>query len=471
MSEIPEALIRGRRAGSPGDLALRISTSRRVDLPLAEYDVAASRAHVDELARLGLISVNGLQALSTALEEVAAALTLGAFEWRDQYEDIHMNIEAAVSAAAGPELAGQLQAGRSRNEEIVTDERMWLRAAVGRLDERLLSLQRTLVRRAAQEVTTPLPAHTHTQPAQPVLLAHHLLAYVEMLERDRGRLADGAARANRSPAGSGAAAGSGLPLDRETVATRLGFDGPTANSLDAVSDRDYAIELVATCAIAAGHLSRMCGELVLWSTPYLGFVRLPDALSSGSSMLPNKRNPDPAELVRARAARADGAVTTLLGLVRGLPLAYHRDFQESRGPMLDAVADLELSIEVVDELFAAVAFDREAMRVAATRGHGLAVGLAERLLAAGVPFRAAHRRVGELVATADELGVDLAELSDAELRGALPELARSPTIIPTLDEALAAADVVGGTAPHRVEAAMRAAAARYAVELPTGAPA
>lgn len=466
MSNTHDPVVSGSRAGTPGELALRLSATLDVDRPLAGHDIRASRVHLGELARIGLISADGHQRLATALQAVGEAIQDGTFAWDPRNEDVHMNVEAAVSEAVGPELAGQLQAGRSRNEEIVTDERLWLKDAVASLDVRLASLERTLVKRAARESGTVLPAHTHTQPAQPVLLAHHLLAYVEMLERDRSRLADCAKRANRSPAGSGAAVGSGLPIDREAVAQQLGFAAPTANSLDAVSDRDYAVELLSASAVAAGHLSRMAGELVLWSTPYVGFASLPDDLSSGSSMLPNKRNPDPAELVRARAARAEGALVTVLSLLRGLPLAYHRDFQETRGPMLEAVASLELCLEVTDALFTGVAFDRERMRQAAGRGHALATALAERLVAAGVPFRAAHRRVGELVATAEGQGLDLSELPASELAAELPELADRTPIMPTLEEALAGADIIGGTAPARVRAAVAAAAARLGMEVP-----
>jgi argininosuccinate lyase len=461
-----EPIVSGPRAGTPGELALRLSATLDVDRPLATYDIRASKAHVGELTRIGLLDAAGRNRLVAALDEVEQQIGAGTFAWDARNEDVHMNVEAAVRESVGAELAGQLQAGRSRNEEVVTDERLWMREAVVRLDARLQVLQRTLVQRAVAELDTALPSHTHTQPAQPVLLAHHLLAYVEMLDRDRSRLADAAARADRCPAGSGAAVGSGLPLDREAVATALGFSAPTANSLDAVADRDYAVELLSACAIASGHLSRMAAELVLWSTPYVGFARLPDAFSSGSSMLPNKRNPDTAELVRARAASADGALVTVLGLVRGLPLAYHRDFQETRGPMLEAVASLELSLEAMDAVFAGVTFDLTAMRAAATRGHGLATALAERLVANGVPFRDAHRRVSELVAQADERGVDLAELDDATLHEALPELAHLETVMPTAEEALAGADVMGGTAPARVRAAVAEAAARFGVEVP-----
>jgi argininosuccinate lyase len=375
-----------------------------------------------------------------------------------------MNIEAAVIELVGPELGGHLQAGRSRNEEIVSDERRWLLDAARRLDVGLQRLKQTLVDRAQDETDTILPAHTHTQPAQPVLLAHHLLAYVEMLDRDRSRLADAASRADRSPAGSGAAVGSGLPIDRHRLASRLGFAAPSDNSLDAVADRDYAVELVSAIAIALGHLSRIAGELVLWSTPYVGFVRLADGYASGSSMLPNKRNPDSAELIRARASRVAGDLAALLSLTSGLPLAYHRDLQETRRAMFDAVASLELCSDVLAGALATATFDRSAMRAAAGRGHALATALAERMVRAGVPFRSAHQRVGRLVALAEERGCDLAELPDAELRQALPELAGLSSMMPTLEEAVAAADVRGGTAPHRVRAALEAARERLATQ-------
>jgi argininosuccinate lyase len=449
------ALWAGRFDAPAADAALALSDSLDVDLPLARHDVAASRVHVGELSRLGLLSEADARRLDDALAGVSEAVTAGTLEWRTEHEDIHMNVEAAVIDAVGPDLGGMLQAGRSRNDEIATDERRWLAEAIAGLREAIGRLRAAFVARAEQEIDTVLPAHTHTQPAQPVLLAHHLLAYVEMLDRDADRLADAADRADRSPAGSGAVAGSGLALDRERVAAALGFGGITDNSVDAVADRDYAIETVAAVAILLGHLSRLAGELVLWSTPYVGFARLDDAFSSGSSMLPNKRNPDSAELVRARAARVEGDLVTILSLVRGLPLAYHRDLQETRRPMFDAVASARLCLAVMTGVISSVTFQRDRMRAAAEGGHARAIVLAERLFAGGVPFREAHRRVGRLVARADEAGVDLAELPAAELDEALPELEGAS--FPTLAEAVAAADVHGGTAPARVRAALDAA--------------
>jgi argininosuccinate lyase len=451
----------GSRVQAPlTPVALELSSSTDVDRPLAVHDIAATRAHLHELERLGLLDAAGRTKLDEALASVASAIEDGSFAWSEEHEDVHMNVEAAVREAVGPELAGQLQAGRSRNEEVVTDERLWLLAAVARLDAALQKLQLTLLRRAEEHLDTILPAHTHTQPAQPMLLAHLLLACVEMLHRDRGRLADAAWRADASPAGSGAAVGSGLPLDRETVAKRIGFSAVTANSLDAVADRDYAVELTAAAATALMHLSRMAADLVSWSTPYYRFARIGDGHATGSSMLPNKRNPDIAELVRARAARAQGDLATVIGVQSGLPLGYHRDLQEARAPMQRTVASLELCLAAMDEMMAGVTFDPETMAAAAGSGHALATALAERLLRAGVPFRDAHWRVGELVAWAEAAGRDLTELPVADLRDALPELNELDPIVPTLAEAIAAADLPGGTAPNRVRAALDAARER-----------
>lgn len=457
------ALWDGRFDASAADAALSLSDSHDVDLPLAVHDIAASRVHVTELERLGLIDRGARARLDEALAAVGRELEDGSFSWRREHEDVHMNVEAAVIEAVGPALGGMLQAGRSRNEEVVTDERRWLLAATGELQSALRALGATIVERAAGEVDTVLPAHTHTQPAQPVLLAHHLLAYVEMFERDAQRLADAARRADRCPAGSGAVAGSGLALDRERIASELGFARVTDNSVDAIGDRDYALETVAALAILLGHLSRLAGELVLWSTPYIGFARLDDGFSSGSSMLPNKRNPDSAELVRARAARVEGDLVTILSVVRGLPLAYHRDFQETRRAMFDAVASAQQCLAVMAGIVASVSFDRERMRSAAEAGHARAVVLADRLVARGVPFRDAHRRVGRLVAGAEREGVDLADLPDEVLAHALPELGGD--VRPTLEEAVAAADVHGGTAPRRVLAALDDARTRLGLEV------
>ena len=445
-------------------VAVELSSTTDVDRPLAPYDLAASRAHLHELHRLGVIDANGLERLDDALAGIEAQIEAGTFAWDDQHEDVHMNVEAAVRDAVGPELAGQLQAGRSRNEEVVTDERLWVKAAVVRLDTGLRGLQETLIHRSEEHAEAILPAHTHTQPAQPMLLAHHLLAHLEMLDRDRARLADAARRVDASPAGSGAAVGSGLGIDRNAVAERLGFGGVTANSLDAVSDRDYAVELTSAAATGLMHLSRLAADLVAWSTPYYRFARIGDGYATGSSMLPNKRNPDVAELVRARAAAALGDLSSVLAVQTGLPLGYHRDLQETRAPMQRTVASLELALAAMDDMLRGVTFDTDAMATAAGSGHALATALAERLLRAGVPFRDAHWRVGELVAEAEAAGCDLTELPVDRLRAALPELAELDPIVPTLAEAVAAADLPGGTAPARVRSAL--AEARERIQRP-----
>ncbi len=451
------------------DALLLLAGTAEEDAPLAAHDVAASLVHVGELERLGLLTARDAAQARAALVDIGAELDAGTFAWRDAHEDIHMNVEATLAGRVGEAIAGQLQAGRSRNEEVVTDERRWLLATVATLDASLAALQEALLDQAdlAFAARAVLPALTHGQPAQPVLLAHQLLAWVEMLQRDRGRLADAAARADASPAGSGAVAGSGLQLDRTAIATALGFSRVTANSIDAVADRDYAAELVAACAIGAGHLSRLAGELAGWSAPSVGWVRLGDGYVSGSSMLPNKRNPDSCELVRARAARIAGDLAVILSVPRGLPLAYHRDLQETRAAMIGSTHSFGLCLQVMDGVVRSATFDHAAMRAAAEGGGLVATALAERLVAAGVPFREAHHRVGALVARAAESTSTLAELPAAILAKALPELAGRPDPVPTLDEALAAPDLPGGTAPARVGAALAVARARLATGEPS----
>ena len=463
-SPAPDALPRwaGATRAPLTEATLRLSETVAEDRPLAPHDVAASLVHVAELARLGLLTPVDAETATDALRGIGEELSAGTFAWRPEHEDIHMNVEAALAERVGETIAGQLQAGRSRNEEVVTDERRWLLAAVRDLDAGVAGLQAALLEQAAAalEARAVVPALTHGQPAQPVLLAHHLLAWVEMLERDRGRLAGAAERADASPAGSGAVAGSGLPLDREAVATALGFARISVNSIDAVADRDYAAELAAACAIGAGHLARLAGELAGWSAPQFGWVRLGDGYVSGSSMLPNKRNPDSCELVRGRAARIAADLAVILEVPRGLPLAYHRDLQETRAAMLDAATSLATCLEVMTGVVSSARFAYERMHADAGAGHPVATALAERLVAAGVPFREAHHRVGALVARAEEAGCALADLPAAILDETLPELSGSGRPIPTLEEALAAPDLPGGTAPVRVTRALAAARAR-----------
>jgi argininosuccinate lyase len=384
-----------------------------------------------------------------------------------------MNLEAALAERIGP-VAGKLHTGRSRNDQVATDLRLWLRRAIDRLDVAILGMERALVGLAERDGEAILPGTTHIQPAQPVLFAHHLLAYVEMLERDRGRLADCRRRANVSPLGAGALAGAGFPLDREGVAEELGFDGITANSLDAVSDRDFVVEALAAAALGMVHLSRLAEEITWWSNPRFGFVRVADAFSTGSSMMPNKRNPDPAELVRGRSARVIGALTAVLTLLKGLPLAYQRDLQDDKPPLFGAISIWEASLGVMAGLIETISIDRDRMRVAAAEGYTTATAVADALVRRGVPFRTAHHVVGSLVAEAEAEGVGLDAIPDAMIGLALgaagDETARALATeegigdelraAASVEGAIASLDVVGGTAPGRVAAALKAARTR-----------
>jgi argininosuccinate lyase len=463
----------GRFADSNDARVVDFTRSIDVDSALALVDLSGSIAHVHGLGRAGLLSADEVAALVAGLDGLRAEVEAGTLAWDPDLEDVHMNLEAALAARIGP-VAGKLHTGRSRNDQVATDLRLWLRRTIDGLDGGIVALERALVGLAEREGEAVLPGMTHIQPAQPVLFAHHLLAYVEMLERDRGRLADCRRRANVSPLGAGALAGAGYPLDREATASELGFDGVSANSLDAVSDRDFAVEFVAAAALAMVHLSRFAEELTWWSNPRFGFVRLADAFSTGSSMMPNKKNPDPAELVRGRAARVIGSLTGLLSLLKGLPLAYQRDLQEDKLPLFESAATLEASLGIMAGIVDTLGVDHERMRAAAEEGFTTATAVADALVRRGVPFRAAHHVVGALVASAERDGVRLVELDDATIRGALagsddpsaaalagdPGIAAELRTAAEIDGALATCDVIGGTAPARVSAALAAARAR-----------
>jgi argininosuccinate lyase len=405
------------------------------------------------------------------LADLRRDVEAGSLRWDPALEDVHLNLESALTERLGA-VAGKLHSGRSRNDQVATDLRLWTRRAIDRLDAGLVDFERALVDRAERDGDAILPGMTHVQPAQPVLLAHHLLAYVEMAERDRGRLADARRRLNVCPLGSGALAGAGYPLDREATAAELGFDGVTANSLDAVGDRDFVVETLAAVALGMVHLSRLAEEIVWWSNPRFGFVRVADAYATGSSMMPNKRNPDPAELVRGRAARAIAALTAVLGVLKGLPLGYQRDLQEDKPPLFGAVATYEASLAIMAGLVATLAIDRDRMRTAADEGYTTATAVADALVRRGVPFRAAHHVVGSLVAGAERGGIaTLGGLSEDAIRAALQgsddpiarALADEPAIgdavraAASVEGALASADVIGGTAPNRVADALAAA--------------
>ena len=449
------------------------TSSIEVDRELAADDLAGSIAHVRGLGRAGLLTDDQVDELVGGLTALAEDVAAGRFEWDPSLEDVHLNLESALAERIGP-VAGRLHTGRSRNDQVATDLRLWTRRAIDRLDAALLDFERSLVELAEREGTAVLPGATHIQPAQPVLFAHHLLAYVEMAERDRARLADARRRVNVSPLGAGALAGAGYPLDREATAAELGFDGVTANSLDAVSDRDFVVEVLAAVALGMVHLSRLAEELTWWSNPRFGFVRASDAFSTGSSIMPNKKNPDPAELVRGRSGRVIGALTAVLTVIKGLPLAYQRDLQEDKAPLFDAVAVYEASLGILAGMLTTLTVDAERMRVAAAEGFTTATAIADTLVRRGMPFRAAHHVVGSLVAQAEAGGLELDAIDDRMVGLALgasgdadaQALAADPAIgdairgAATLDGALAACDVIGGTAPTRVAAALRAARER-----------
>jgi argininosuccinate lyase len=444
-----------------------------VDRELAADDIAGSIAHVRGLSRAGLLTAEEVDELVGGLEGLADAVRDGSIEWDPALEDVHLNLESALADRIGA-VAGKLQTGRSRNDQVATDLRLWLRRAIDRIDRALLDFERSLVALAEREGTAILPGTTHIQPAQPVLFAHHLLAYVEMAERDRDRLADVRRRANVSPLGAGALAGAGYPLDREATAEELGFDDVTANSLDAVSDRDFVVEALGAIALGMVHLSRLAEEITWWSNPRFGFVRASDAFSTGSSIMPNKKNPDPAELVRGRAARVIGAQTAMLTVLKGLPLAYQRDLQEDKAPLFDSVAVFEASLGVLSGMLDTLTVDREQMRAAADEGYTTATAVADALVRRGIPFRVAHHVVGSLVAQAEEAGLRLEDVPDSMIGLALgasgdagaQALAADEVIGETLrgaatvDGALASCDVIGGTAPTRVAEALKTARRR-----------
>jgi len=444
-----------------------------VDRELADDDIAGSIAHVRGLGRAGLVTDDEVAQLVGGLEALRGEVAAGRLEWDPTLEDVHLNLEAALESRVGP-LAGKLHTGRSRNDQVATDLRLWTRRAIDRLDAGLVELERALVGLAEQDGDAVLPGTTHIQPAQPVLLAHHLLGHVEALERDRGRLADARRRLNVSPLGSGALAGAGFPLDRAAMAAELGFDDVTANSIDAVGDRDFVIETLAAIALAMVHLSRLAEEITWWSNPAFGWVRVSDAFSTGSSMMPNKRNPDPAELVRGRAGRIIGALTGMLALLKGLPLGYQRDLQEDKAPLFEAVATLEGSLGVLAGLVGTLRVDATGMRAAAEVGYTTATAVADSLVRDGVPFRAAHGIVGSLVGRAESKGLGLGELAPGDITSALTAsgdpravaLAGDTGVVArlrdasTVEAAVAGCDVIGGTAPRRVAEALAAARTR-----------
>jgi argininosuccinate lyase len=419
------------------------------DHRLLPHDVAGSIAHAEMLAARGVIDAADARAIVDGLRRVEAKLASGELAWDVALEDVHMNVEARLIDEIG-DAGRRLHTGRSRNDQVATDLRLYALASAEQLIDAVDELRRALVRQARAHVDTLVPGYTHLQRAQPVRLAHHLLAYEAMFSRDRGRIADAAFRTDESPLGSGALAATTLPIDREHTARTLGFGEITHNSLDAVGDRDFALELVSACALVQLHLSRLGEELVLWSSQEFGFARISEAYSSGSSLMPQKKNPDLAELVRAKAGRVIGDWVTLATVVKGLPLAYNKDLQETQEPLYDAVETVAASLEVARGMIATTEFDAGRMASAIGAGHLVATELADYLVSKTVPFREAHDIAGYLVRIADERGVELAALDLATLQAAHPSF--GPDVSEWLDpgRAIDRRDVIGGPARVRV---------------------
>ena len=429
-----------------------INASIGFDRRMWRQDIQGSLAHAGMLAAAGVISRDDEAAIRFGLEGIADEIHAGRFAFTPDLEDIHMNIEARLVERVG-EAGKRLHTGRSRNDQVATDFRLWVRDAMDGLDAQIADVMRALADRAAEYADAPMPGFTHLQTAQPVTFGHHLLAYVEMLARDRSRFADARRRLNECPLGSAALAGTSFPIDRDSTAAALGFNRPTANSLDAVSDRDFAIEFLAAAATCAMHLSRLAEELVIWCSAPYGFVRLSDAFTTGSSIMPQKRNPDAAELARAKTGRITGALVALLTVMKGLPLAYAKDMQEDKEPVFDAADALALSLAAIGGMVRDMTPDLPRMRAMAGSGFATATDLADWLVRVlRVPFRTAHHVTGRLVAKAEARGVDLSALTLEDMQAEEPGITADVFGVLTVDASVASRTSYGGTAPANVAA-------------------
>ena len=457
----PNRMWGGRFEASPDEVMEAINASIDFDRRLYAEDIAGSIAHVTMLAKQGIVSQDDADAIADGLRRVQGEIEAGGFPFDRALEDIHMNIEARLAALIGP-AAGRLHTARSRNDQVATDLRLWLRARLDQADGACRALQAALIDRAEEHAATVMPGFTHLQVAQPVSFGHHLLAYVEMIGRDRGRLADCRKRLNESPLGAAALAGTSFPIDRAMTAEALGFDRPAANSIDAVSDRDFVVEALAAAALIAMHLSRFAEELVLWSSAQFGFVTLSDRFSTGSSIMPQKRNPDAAELVRGKSGRIAGALISLLTMMKGLALTYSKDMQEDKEPLFDAFDSLALCLAVTTGMVRDITVNADAMARAAGTGHATATDLADWLVQeAGVPFREAHAITGRIVKLADENSCDLKDLALADLQAIEPRI--TADVVALLDPATAIARRTseGGTAPSEVAKQIARARQRF----------
>nr|WP_207161890.1 argininosuccinate lyase [Thiocapsa imhoffii] len=450
------------RFNAPTDAFVEAFTaSVDFDRRLYRYDIQGSIAHATMLARQGILTQDECEAIVSGLETVRTRIDDGDFQWSIPLEDVHMNIESALTALIG-EAGKKLHTGRSRNDQIATDVRLWLRDEIELIREGIERLQATLLELAEREAETLMPGFTHLQVAQPVTFGHHMMAWFEMLERDCERLADCRRRLNVMPLGAAALAGTTYPIDRQYTATLLGFERPAENSLDAVSDRDFALEFTADAAILMMHLSRFSEELILWSSAQFGFIELSDGFCTGSSIMPQKKNPDVPELVRGKSGRIFGHLMGLLTLMKGQPLAYNKDNQEDKEPLFDTVDNLKGSLKVYAEMMGEVTCNRARMRAAAAQGFSTATDLADYLVRKGIAFRDAHEIVGKAVALGLREGRDLAELTLDELRAFSTAIEADVFAILTLEGSVAARDHIGGTAPAQVRAAIARARHRRA---------
>ncbi|MCM0000338.1 MAG: argininosuccinate lyase [Erythrobacter sp.] len=451
----------GRFADGPSAIMREINASIPFDKALWRQDIAASKAHVAMLGAAGIIAADDALVIANGLDAVAAEYERDGVPEDWDREDIHMTTEARLAELIGP-VAGRLHTARSRNDQVATDFRLWVRDAFAQMDEGLAALQHALVSRAGEHAASIMPGFTHLQTAQPVTLGHHLMAYYEMFRRDRARINDAAKRMNECPLGSAALAGTGFPIDREATAAALGFDRPTANSLDAVSDRDFALDFLWSCSATALHLSRLAEELILWASQPFGFIRLPDSLSTGSSIMPQKKNPDAAELVRGHSGRVIGALTSLMITMKGLPLAYSKDMQDDKPPVFEAASLMALSIAAMTGMIAGATFNTARMRAAAELGYATATDLADWLVRArGIPFREAHHITGAAVKLAESRGIALDQLPIEDLQAIDARIDESVYAALSVDASVAARASYGGTAPDQVR--MQVAAARAAL--------
>ncbi len=443
------------------DLVKRYTASVDFDQRLWRADITGSLAHAEMLHAQGILSAEDHDAIQRGLNEIAAEIEAGQFDWKLDLEDVHLNIEARLTERVG--IAGKrLHTGRSRNDQVATDVRLWLRGEIDELSGLLLNLQRVLVEQADKHAEVILPGFTHLQVAQPVSFGHHLLAYVEMFARDAERLADARKRVNRLPLGAAALAGTSYPLDRERVAKTLGMEGVCQNSLDAVSDRDFAIEFSAAASLVMIHISRLSEELILWMSQNFGFIALPDAFCTGSSIMPQKKNPDVPELARGKTGRVVGHLVGLVTLMKGQPLAYNKDNQEDKEPLFDTVDTLRDTLRIFGDMLAGLTVKPEAMRAAALKGHATATDLADYLVKKGLPFRDAHEVVAHAVKTATQQGVDLAALTLQQLQAFDARIEADVFELLSLEGSLNARKVLGGTAPAQVRAQVARHRARLA---------